>query len=258
MDNSGRFLGQLYGGASYCGFPFDDYYGRFDKAWTAVAGWLDPINTGATTLEGFDPAGGGGGGQPPTISLVSPASVTDFQPGQVTLSGSHFTGATVVTVGGTQLATPADFTVNNDSLITLTAPSFATLGAKSVTVTNAAGTSSGASLNYIETLPPKIAVDSTAFGGQTLSWNYGGGANDSMYLIIALDPGTFSYQGTPILANLIVLNVQTLPANGVGSFGITVPTGFSFLTVWSQVADLQNGTGSFLGASPVVSTLIPL
>jgi hypothetical protein len=37
---------------------------------------------------------------------------------------------------------------------------------------------------------------------------------------------------------------------------VVVPPGFSFLTVWSQIADLQDGTGAFLGASPVASTLI--
>jgi hypothetical protein len=255
MDATGHFMGQLYGGASYCGYPYDDYYGRFDQAWSAVKGWLDPGNTNATAIDGFDP--GGGTGQPPVITLVTPSQVTDFQPGQVTLTGSHFTGATAVNVGGTVLSTPGDFTVNGDTQITLTAPQLATLGSKTVTVTNGAGTSAGAGLNYVETLPPKITADATVFGGQALTWNFGGGANDKAYLLISLDPSTFTYNGYNVLANLIILNVQTLPANGIGSFAITVPTGLSFLTVWSQVADIQDVTSTFLGTSPVVSTLIP-
>ena len=256
MDNLGRFMGQLYGGASYCGFPFDDYYGRFDKSWASVASWLDPLATGELAIDGYDPFGGGG--QPPAIAQVTPSTVTAFQPGQVTLTGSHFIGATVVTVGGTQLSTPADFVVNSDSQITLTAPTQAALGAKTVTVTNAAGTSGGAGLTYVETLPPKVVVDSVIFGGQTLTWNFGGGSNDAMYLLIAFSPATFDYQGSTILQNLIVLNVQVLPANGLGSFSAPIPTGLSFVTIWSQVADLENWTGTLLGASPVVSTLIPL
>ena len=56
MSQSGRyFIGQLWGGASYCGFVFDDYYGRFDQAWSNVQTFLDPGNTGATTLAGYDP-----------------------------------------------------------------------------------------------------------------------------------------------------------------------------------------------------------
>jgi hypothetical protein len=56
MSQSGRyFIGQLWGGASYCGNPVNDYYGRFDQAWGACASFLDPGSTGATTLAGFDP-----------------------------------------------------------------------------------------------------------------------------------------------------------------------------------------------------------
>jgi hypothetical protein len=64
----GRFIGQLYGGASYCGFPFDDYYGRFDLAWPSISTYLDPLGSGATTIDGFDP--NGGGGAPPVAQFV--------------------------------------------------------------------------------------------------------------------------------------------------------------------------------------------
>jgi len=254
MDGTGHFLGQLCCGAATCSFPFDDYYGRFDSEWSSVATWLDPLNTGALSLEGFDPSGGGG--LPPVITSVTPGSVKAFQPVQVTLSGSHFSGATTVTVGGTALASGIDFQVLNDASITLTPPALPTLGDKSVTVTTAVGTSNAATLNYAETLPPAISVASIIVSGQTLTWSFGGGASDTAYLLIALDPSTFVYNGSTILANLIVLNVQTLSATGLGSFGVVVPGGFSFLTVWSQIADLQDGTGALLGASPVASTLI--
>ncbi len=58
---AGRFIGQLYGGASYCGFPFDDYYGRLDSAWTYVKASLDPNNTNQATVDGRDPNAGCGG-----------------------------------------------------------------------------------------------------------------------------------------------------------------------------------------------------
>ena len=53
LDNTGHFLGQLYGGAATCSFPFDDFYGRFDSAWNSVKAFLDPLGTGAVSLEGF-------------------------------------------------------------------------------------------------------------------------------------------------------------------------------------------------------------
>ncbi len=255
MDGSGHFIGQLFGGSATCSFPFDDFYGRFDSEWNSVKTWLDPLNTGAVSIEGFDPAGGGP--QPPVIASVSPASVTAFLPAQVTLSGDHLSGTTSVNVGNTVLTPPSGFQVVSDDTITFLPPPQATLGAKFVNVTTAAGISNDGTLAYAETLPPGINVPAFIVSGQTLTWNFGGGANDTAWLLIALDPTTFPFQGSNILLGLVVLDVQTLSATGLGSFGALVPPGFSFLTVWSQVADLQDGSGSFLGASPVVSTLIP-
>ena len=60
-SNEGRFIGQLYGGAAYCGYPYDDYYGRFGGYWSQVASILDPIGTGETKIELYDPNGGTGG-----------------------------------------------------------------------------------------------------------------------------------------------------------------------------------------------------
>jgi lysyl endopeptidase len=55
MNPSGQFIGQLYGGSSYCNTPFDDIYGRLDLAWAKVKPFLDPLSTGATSIGGFDP-----------------------------------------------------------------------------------------------------------------------------------------------------------------------------------------------------------
>lgn len=57
MDHNGRFIGQLCCGQATCSFPFNDYYGRFELAWSQVAAYLDPLGTGATAIDGFDPAG---------------------------------------------------------------------------------------------------------------------------------------------------------------------------------------------------------
>lgn len=54
-DQNHRFIGQLCCGAAYCGFPFDDYYGRMDLAWSAVSSFLDPIAGNAQFVDGHDP-----------------------------------------------------------------------------------------------------------------------------------------------------------------------------------------------------------
>lgn len=60
-NQSGRIVGHLSGGSSYCSTPTDpDLYGRFDKAWdldgttnsSQLEPWLDPSGSGVTTLDG--------------------------------------------------------------------------------------------------------------------------------------------------------------------------------------------------------------
>jgi len=72
------------------------------------------------------------------------ASISSFSPASgdvgttVTISGSHFTGTTAITINGVQVT---NYTVVNDSTIIFTVPSGATTGV--VTITNGAGTYTG-------------------------------------------------------------------------------------------------------------------
>jgi hypothetical protein len=62
FDQNHRIVGQLYGGPSACGVSADslyDNYGKFATSWlgggtdsTQLKHWLDPGNTGTTTLSG--------------------------------------------------------------------------------------------------------------------------------------------------------------------------------------------------------------
>lgn len=63
MDEDGRFIGQLCCGQAACGFPFNDYYGRLDLAWSnaTIRNQLDPLGGNPTTLDGWDPNSGPSG-----------------------------------------------------------------------------------------------------------------------------------------------------------------------------------------------------
>ncbi len=63
-------VGQLHGGLAACGNDDPDWYGRFSVSWdngttpqTRLKDWLDPINTGAQTLQGQ------GACTPPAVSM---------------------------------------------------------------------------------------------------------------------------------------------------------------------------------------------
>lgn len=57
-----RIIGQLYAGSSACNYPAGtDYYGRLSYSWdggglkpSRLKDWLDPDNTGVTSLDGID------------------------------------------------------------------------------------------------------------------------------------------------------------------------------------------------------------
>lgn len=65
FDQNHRITGQLHGGTASCSQPTaPDYYGKFAQSWNygnnaalRLSDWLDPENTGATTLDGIDPMG---------------------------------------------------------------------------------------------------------------------------------------------------------------------------------------------------------
>lgn len=73
FDNNGYVVGTLTGGASSCGYPNNDYYGKIFYHWDQngssdadkLQPWLDPNNTGNTTCDLFDPNDPDDPGNPP-------------------------------------------------------------------------------------------------------------------------------------------------------------------------------------------------
>ena len=62
FNSSKRVTGTLHGGYAACGNDESDWFGRFYTSWTGggtsstrLRNWLDPISTGALTLNGKDP-----------------------------------------------------------------------------------------------------------------------------------------------------------------------------------------------------------
>jgi len=59
FDQNHRIVGQLSGGEASCSYNYNDYFGKVAESWdygnsssSRLSDWLDPNNTGATTLNG--------------------------------------------------------------------------------------------------------------------------------------------------------------------------------------------------------------
>ena len=62
FDAEHRIVGTLSGGAATCASPVNDYYSKFSEQWNkypdkeqSLMQWLDPDNTGVTSIFGYDP-----------------------------------------------------------------------------------------------------------------------------------------------------------------------------------------------------------
>lgn len=85
FDQNHRIIGQLQGGASACGAAvLSDEYGKISYSWTPVNSdstnqlkyWLDPTQSNATFVNGYDPSGGVPIQVDPIVSAVGGVSGT--------------------------------------------------------------------------------------------------------------------------------------------------------------------------------------
>ena len=81
FDQNHRVVGQLHGGYASCTSQTSDWYGRFSVSWTGggtsssrLSNWLDPISSGATTVDLLAP-GATGLRVTPSSSLISSGDV---------------------------------------------------------------------------------------------------------------------------------------------------------------------------------------
>ena len=83
FDNNHRIIGQLYGGAAACSGSVNngqyDFYGRFNVSWGLGAStYLDPLNTGVSTLDSYPTnAVPGAGCMDPTACNYDPEATSD-------------------------------------------------------------------------------------------------------------------------------------------------------------------------------------
>lgn len=184
FDMNHRTIGQLHGGASACGASASnlwDDYGKFSFSWTGnntnssrLSNWLDPNGTGATAIDGVDPAGPGAAldgsiGNPQGVSGVfCTATVTP----QVTITNS-----------GTDPLTSCTINYGYDGVLNQTYPWTGNLAQyQTVTITLPSATLAGGNHTFeAELVSPNGSTDenlnnntitssfTTVINGQTVS-----------------------------------------------------------------------------------------
>lgn len=102
FDQNHRVIGQLHGGYAACGNDDSDWYGRISVSWngggtaaTRLSNWLDPLGTGAQTVDLLAPYASGLGTSPSTILDASGDVGGPFSPTSAvyTLTNRNDTGS---------------------------------------------------------------------------------------------------------------------------------------------------------------------
>lgn len=180
----------------------------------------------------------------PILSGIAPGVAQAIGGDPIQVSGAGFTGATTVQVGTVALLPPLGFTVLSDALIQFAAPPASALGAASVTVAGAGGTSNALPLQYVATSPAALLAPAQVQNGVPASWLWGDDPGDFVLLFVNLDGSAFPFLGWTILSGLFVEPFPNLDPAGLGGVTATftgVPVGTTFST---QILTHTGTTGS--------------
>jgi len=189
------------------------------------------------------------------LTSSSPSSLTVFSPGGITLQGSGLYTVDRFTVAGQQYT--SGYSIQSDSVMSVSIPQGTALGPTSLTVGNALGTSNPVSFSYTVTQPPKLR--STALippTGGVATYDFAGLPNNQWFLLLGITSNTAPLQGLDVLANPILLAAGSHPAPlGISNVAIPVPPGLGVLQFFLQVVE-GSPSGVAAGASNLTTTIL--
>jgi hypothetical protein len=258
FDQNHRTIGQLHGGASACGNSatnmWDDY-GKFSFSWTGnntdatrLSNWLDPAGTGATSIDGVDPAG--------------PGAVIDGSIGNPQGVSGVFCGASVIpqvtiTNSGSDPLTSCTINYGYDALLNQSYPWTGNLAQyQTATITLPAATLSGGNHTFNAELANPNGLTDENLNNNTIASSFTTVVNgQSVILDLNLDCwasetsweltdgiGTLLYSGSGYSdANPITVSTEFCLAEGCYNFKIMD----SFEDGMSGCSTSSGGNGSY-------------
>lgn len=249
FDQDHRIIGQLYGGPSYCGAPtssMEDFYGRFDLSWTGggtsstrLSNWLDPLGTGPTTLDGYDP-----NGTPAAFADdAGVASITSPATGSSTCATSAEVNFVLRNYGSNALTSATiNYQLDGGTVMTQSwTGSLASLATETISLPTLTGLSVGAHSLVIYTSNPNGVTDpNTVNDQQTATFTITAPSPTGTVPVsnaFATFPGTGFTIGNPDASVTWIQNTS------VGGFGTS-----------TTCAAIDNFTSDFAGQSDFIHT----
>ncbi len=189
----------------------------------------------------------------PTLTSVTPSQVPVFPFAQLTLSGSGFSGASAVSIGGTSTTS---FTLVNDNTITMNAVAPGGLGPQPVTVEIAGVSSNAVSLDVRQANPPVHEIRPFSAHGIPLDVDMAGDPLDAWVLLAGFgDLSTFPFLGFDVLNNRLAIASGALNGAGYARFVIQVPSiPLPGLNMGTQVVTLGEQTGDLAYVTDLKTT----
>ncbi len=250
FNNNNLIVGTLTGGSSYCtATSSPDIYGKFYFHWDQngttsgeqLKPWLDPGNTGATTMTGIDyPCSSAGVianfvGSPTSVVAGNTVTFTDNSTGSPTSWNWTFNGGT-----------PSTFTGQTPPAITYSTPGLYTV---SLTVSDGSTSDTETKIDYIE------VIDGSTGGCDTLRYPLSGtpmiyGVTNGGYVA-----GNNSY-GDLAKADFFDSYAPATRIEGAMIwFGVATGTGNFTVAVWD---DAGGSPGTIIGSETVsIATIAP-
>ena len=111
-----QLVGQLHGGQASCGNSVNDYYGKFSMSWDGngsssaaqrLQNWLDPQNSGVSSLNGYDPN---------QSAIAHDASISAITDPSGTYCSGYISPSVTIKNNGSNSMTSAIITYNVDGV----------------------------------------------------------------------------------------------------------------------------------------------
>ena len=235
-----HLVGQLHGGQASCGNSVNDYYGKFSMSWDGngssspsqrLQNWLDPQNTGVSSLDGYDP------NQP---AIAYDASISSVSEPSGSYCSNYINPSITIKNNGSVDLTSATITYNVDGGSDITynwSGNLSTGSSQNISLNSMSVWSSGAHVFNVSISNPSGQLDGNSNNNQASSnfESYPGTAQVNLNL-------TFDCWGSEVSWEIVdQSNLAVISSVPAGNYSDNAPTGYAI----TEKICLSNGCYDF-------------